>query len=266
MRYDKEIVKTDGRILRAGGPRDLQRRQQQAALSFDQRELVLELRKTIEGMHDELAKKPTVEGAFSAEEVDEEIRKAVEQAVKEVKGSSKKTVDNLQKEVGGFKKKEENLLDKIENLNNTHKKELQDTTQIEADKYTRVIEQIDEGYKRTIVHLEESLKLSEEKSQIKNDAIDILKSNIETLKDGGLGTDEFRKIEQILLAMAEGKEVIDPDRPKIEDVFIDPLDEKAGEGLRPHIVVDEDITEDAGEKVDDQVDKLKKLMKGLPNK
>jgi hypothetical protein len=89
VNYPKEFVKPDGRKLVAGGPRDLQRRQ----LNQPAGELDLSgLRKEFHTLREELRKaklQQSPDGFFSPEQVDEEIRKAVEQAVKETMESVK---------------------------------------------------------------------------------------------------------------------------------------------------------------------------------
>lgn len=85
--YPKEFIKGDGRRLISGGPRDLQRKQKivQYAMPSDAGiedlkkqigELQIELKRTLSGH--------TPSGYFTADEVDEEIRKAVALAAKEV--------------------------------------------------------------------------------------------------------------------------------------------------------------------------------------
>jgi predicted RNase H-like nuclease (RuvC/YqgF family) len=120
INYPKEFIKPDGRKLRSGGPRDLQRRQgiiQNNELNID------ELEKQFDNLKKEL-KKPQQqpEGFFSPEQVDEEIRKAVEQAVTETIASinnpdynkHQTEVDELKKEIANLK---QNLLGKEEVIN-----------------------------------------------------------------------------------------------------------------------------------------------------
>jgi len=89
INYPKEFIKPDGRKLVTGGPRDLQRRQlNQPAGEFD----LSGLREEFHVLREELRKaklRQSPDGFFSPEQVDEEIRKAVEQAVKETMESVK---------------------------------------------------------------------------------------------------------------------------------------------------------------------------------
>jgi hypothetical protein len=89
VNYPKEFVKPDGRKLVAGGPRDLQRRQViQPAGELD----LSGFKEEFHTLREELRKaklQQSPDGFFSPEQVDEEIRKAVEQAVKETMESVK---------------------------------------------------------------------------------------------------------------------------------------------------------------------------------
>ncbi len=108
INYPKEFVKPDGRKLVSGGPRDLQRRQtNQQTGELDLNSLKKELRV----LREDLLKTQTQQaptGFFSPEQVDEEIRKAVEQAVTETIESLKNTdhqtkTDKLKKEIDHLK-------------------------------------------------------------------------------------------------------------------------------------------------------------------
>ena len=61
----------------------------------------------------------------------------------------------------------------------------------------------------------------------------------------------------------EGEIFTDPDRPQMEQVFVDPLEEDAGEGMKASINIETVVKE--GE-VGDKVDKLKSLLGHLPKK
>ena len=188
--YPKEFVKPDGRKLISGGPRDLQRRQENQhtpdidiiSLKTEFNNLKEELRKT------RLQKMP--DGFFSPEQVDEEIRNAVEQAVKET----------------------------MESLKNTD-------SQVEINEFKKEIER-----------LKQNLDMKEEL--------------ITALK--------YR-------APVNDTTVEEPDRPKMEQQFIDPLDKDAGKGLKSHIDIVDVSTTDTSD-MSKKVDKLKGLLGKLPNK
>ena len=65
-----------------------------------------------------------------------------------------------------------------------------------------------------------------------------------------------------------GNEIVqpeDPDRPKMEQIFVDPLEDNAGDGMKSNITARE-ITRDVDEPAhNEQVNKLKSLLgKKLP--
>lgn len=198
MKYFKEVEKTDGRVLRTGGPRDLQKQQK---LDSESSFLIERLRKEIDGMKTQPVMQTAVsEGLFTPEQVDEEIRKAVKDALNESKEGYGKKAKKIAKEL------------------------------IEAE------------------------------AQIK-ELKDKKNSEIKALLE-----EQNRKIEELSrLRLTDKGEYEDPERPKIEEVFIDPLEDDAGERLIPHIEI-EDVSTAEKEKMQDKVDKLKELMNGLPAK
>lgn len=85
--YPKEFIKGDGRKLISGGPRDLQRKQKITQFVLPTDSGIEDLKKQIKNLQSEIRKTlngRTPSGYFTAEEVDEEIRKAVAQAAGEV--------------------------------------------------------------------------------------------------------------------------------------------------------------------------------------
>ena len=88
MKYKKEYIKSNGRKLIGSGPRDLQRRQQQANV-VDHSDIIKELKNEINILSIELKERPIVEG-FSGEQLDSEIRTAVTEVVKELKEKNNK--------------------------------------------------------------------------------------------------------------------------------------------------------------------------------
>lgn len=192
-----------------GGPRDLQRRQQQTGL--DQSGVVEELKNEVRRLAEELKDRPVI-GGFSGEQVDDEIRSAVTDAVKdfrkEMQKSNKKEED-LQAEL---KEKEKEL----EKLKNIQSKEIEKQLREHNDKLERLIRG----------------------TQYRDITID---------RDTAL--EEIEKIE----------------RPKIEPVFIDPLEEGAGKELKPFLDV-KDVSSDDKENMFDKVEKLKGMLGKLPTK
>ena len=190
INYPKEFVKPDGRKLRTGGPRDLQRRQTGTQTKEFDADV---LKEQFDNLREDLQKIQPKQIVFSAEQVDEEIRKAVEQAIKETMAS-------------------------INNQDyNKHQTEVDDL-------------------KREIDNLKQNLSGKEE-------VIDVLKSR----------------------PMTTNAVVEDPDRPQMEQKFIDPLEKDAGKGLKSHIDI-ADVSVGEKENMSEKVDKLKGLLGKLPNK
>ncbi len=189
-----------------GGPRDQQRRLkiiQQSESSVGTAEAIIrELRTQITQLTQELGKKPASGGGFSAEEVDDEIRKAVVGAIKETK-------DNIK-----------NKINKLTNRN------------IELEKELTVL--------KSALNAEDS-------------------DDVTTLT---------RKIEELTMVVAasRGGEIeLDPDRPKMEEVFVDPISKDAGKDLESHVNI-KDSSSKEKVNVNEQVDKLKGLIGKLPER
>jgi len=192
--YPKEFVKSDGRKLRSGGPRDLQRRQKIIQSTESD---ISGLEKRFDSFKEELQKtqpQKTPKGFFSPEQVDEEVRKAVEQAVKETTTSLNKS-------------------------------------------------------NQSSMSIEEGSELKEEIAVLKQNLIG-KEELIETLKSK---------------VVVSGAEIVDHERPKMEQQFIDPLEKDAGKGLKSHIDIT-DVTASEKENMSEKVDKLKNLLGKLPNK
>lgn len=122
MKYKKEHIKSDGRRLIGGGPRDLQRRQQQTETVIDHSDVIREFKDEVNRLSEELKERPVIDG-FSGEQMDNEIRAAVTEAVSELKKELKdyhKKEEQLIKEL----KEKDNLLEKIKDKYNKEIKNL----------------------------------------------------------------------------------------------------------------------------------------------
>jgi len=231
--YPKEYVKSDGRKLMSSGPRDLQRIQQTTVMPDTS--YIEDLKSQIEDLRTELKKnqasgKP--EGFYTPDEVDEEIRKAVAQAVAEAALE--------------FKKNKASVAQATEPLVQKYKMQI-----VELQKNNDDLKVMHSSITNRNSDLESQIsKLKEELSTIED-----LKREIAVLEQKIEGKDE------LIIALKSrpgivGDEVIDPDRPQMEQVFIDPLEEGAGDGLESHI----DIKETEADEVHDKVDKLRDLI------
>ncbi len=203
MLYKKEYVKTDGRKLRAGGPRDLQKRQQIQDTSSTA--AIQSLKTEIERLSNELRERPVI-GGFTGEQMDDEIRKSVSESIKNIKETTSKEIEELKLSLKKSKENEETLLKKLEDINKTRNEDI-----------TR-----------------------------------LLKEQVEKLENLNIST--TTRYEEI---------IVDPDRPQIEEMFIDPLETHSGKGLELHIDV-KDVSSGEEEDMFEKVDKLKQLLGGLP--
>jgi hypothetical protein len=232
--YKKQFVKSDGRRLNRSGPRDMQAR---TASSGADPELVQLLTNQITELKAEIlamksrSGQSTPPGFFSPEQVDEEIRKAVEAAVAEtaisLKGNKNSDLAPLVKE---YKTQILELQKGNDNLTRLHagmakeNKDLKDKlAKLEAD--TGDFAEL----KKQIAVLEQELKGKEE-------LIDTLRTRP---------------------AIIDGEVPVDPDRPQMEQVFVDPLEKDAGEGMKSSIKIEEVVKEDD---VENKVDRLRDLL------
>ena len=115
MKYKKEYIKSNGRKLIGSGPRDLQRRQQQANV-VDHSDIIKELKNEINILSIELKERPIVEG-FSGEQLDSEIRSVVTEVVKELKvikdGELERIKEEHSKEIKNLLKEHSEKLEQL---------------------------------------------------------------------------------------------------------------------------------------------------------
>ncbi len=245
MEYKKEFENKPGRRITTSSPRDVRRRQQRK----DTDAVLIEgLREQLEGLKDQFT---VGTGGITPEKVDAEIRSAVKGAVKETKGYYEK----LLKEAN---EREKGLYDRIRDMKNTHSREIKDQKESSDEHLNTHIKNLEERYNKTVSSLEDRLKLAEDKIALKDvEREDMVKEMFEQ---------HTRKLEELARAMSVEKlGVDDPDRPKMEEVFVDPIEAGAGDALESHIKV-EDISLTEKKKIGGKVDKLKSLMKSFPEK
>lgn len=250
MEYYKEVKKTDGRVLRPGGPRDIQRMQR---IGRDSTYIINELKKQVAILQTQ-APISTVAGP-APEEIDEEIRKAVRDAVKETKQHYKDIIADL-------KEKENKLLRKMQETSSESNKKMQNGKIKYKKEYNEKVEKLEEKYNNKISRLEDGLKIAEERLVVKDETIEILHTEKDsTIKK--LIEEQIKMVEELARSVAGGEGAgKDSQRPQMEEVFVDPLEADAGKGLESHINV-KDISIDEQEKMAEKVDKLRDLMAGL---
>lgn len=207
MKYKKEHIKPNGRKLIGGGPRDLQRRQQQTDI-IDHSGLIKDLKDEVSKLSKELIERPVVNG-YSGEQMDDEIRSAVTEAVGGLKQEMKQH-NNREKGLAiELKEKEEEL----EKIKDKHGDEIKVLLKEYSDKLEKLTTSIINSKQQESVVIEES----------------------------------------------------ESDRPQIETVFIDPLEDDAGKDLKPFLDV-KDVSTDEKENMFDKVNKLKNLLGKIPTK
>jgi hypothetical protein len=236
MIYEKQFVKSDGRKLNRSGPRDMQARTSGGTTDADLIKLLTDEITDLKAKllsRDDASKVPS--GYYSPEQMDEEIRKAVEAAVSEVAGSKNKDVIL---EVNEYKSRIYNLQANNENLTR-----LRDAVVKENEQLKERLGVL-ESQSEELVELKQQVSLLKQELVGKQEVIDILKTKPAVI-------DSYNIVEQT-----------DPDRPKMEQAFVDPLEDNAGDDLKPSISVDQIIKENT---IDDQVDKLRNLIGKLPD-
>lgn len=239
--YKKQFVKSDGRKLNRSGPRDMQARVSASGGTDPQLVEVLtnqitELKAEILAMKSRTGD-AAPPGFFSPEQVDEEIRKAVEAAIAEasiaLRGDTKNA--DLAPLVKEYKSQIVELQKGQDNLTRLHATITKENSALKED----------------------NAKLKEELGDVNE-----LKKQIAVLEQELEGKEELIETLKTRPAIIDG-EVIDPDRPQMEQVFVDPLEEDAGEGMKSSIQID---TVEKEDEVDNKVDKLRDLLGSrLPN-
>jgi len=235
--YKKQFVKSDGRKLNRSGPRDMQARTVGGGYTADNSVIELLTNQLTELRAEILAMKSrsgdaAPAGFFSPEQVDREITKAVE----EVAISFNKNSD-LVPLVKEYKTEVLELQKANENLTKLHSAISKENTAI----------------KDAMDRLQAELGDTSE-----------LKKQIAVLEQEILGKQELIDTLKTRPAIVNGEIITDPDRPKMEQVFIDPLEKNAGSGMKASIDI-EAVVKD--EDVGDKVNKLKNLLGNkLPTK
>ena len=229
MEYNKGLSKK-GRILSTVGPRDLQRRQ-----GMQDDALIRALQNQIEHLETQIKTNSSQRG-YSAEEVDEEINKAIYKVADELEKKYEDTLDNLK------------------------------------DKVKRMTDERNELYK-TISRLEGLVEAKDDLIKTLKSGTapaptqPIVMPESSTDAIAKLLEKQTEKLEQIAAQASAGgssNEVIIPaDRPKMKRLFIDPLEDDAGKSLKSNIKTKKVVE---SEPLADKLEKLKKMGITLPQK
>lgn len=117
--------------------------------------------------------------------------------------------------------------------------------------------------KELIAQIEQAIKETE--TQFKEEIYE-LKNKIKYLESEAGSKNEIIETLKISLLSRSGNDGViltDPDRPTMEDVFIDPTERSAGKGMKSHIKIKDIETTEA---IDSKVNKLKSLIGGIPKR
>jgi hypothetical protein len=231
FKYNKEYIKKNGRKLMGSSPHDLQKKQAQQSNVYEG--LIEDLRDEINTLKKELQSNSTKKaGMFTAEQVDADINKVVNETIKELTTKHKSE----------WEKKETAFL------------ELSLKTKL---KYNKIILEKEAECKKLVGAKEKLLVDLRDQNKF-------LTEGLCKIKESG-DPEILDKLTTLLLEITEKTSsniTIEPDRPQIETVFIDPLEVGAGKGLETHIDVEE-ISIKQKENIQEKVSKLKDLLGAL---
>jgi hypothetical protein len=250
MEYNKHVSKP-GRKLMTSSPSDVIKRQR--AQEGDTR-LIEELRGELNNLRDHFT---TATGGLSPEEVDNEIRTSVNNAIRETKQYYEERLAESKAREEGLKVKIRELKDvNSVNLNKEveRSKELLGSTKLELEKQ----------YRFTISSLQDSLKLAEDKIAQKDLEVESLKAE----KDSAIHRileEQNRRIDDLVRNISlEKLGVDDIDRPKMEHAYVDPSDDDSGFS-ESHIEL-ADVSTTTKEIMQSKVDRLRNLMGSFADK
>lgn len=245
MEYRKE-VKKPGRQTTMSSPADVRRRQ-----SNSNNALVLELRDQLNDLKKHFKSEA---GGLSPEKIDAEIRKEVKKAIDDTKKYYKHLLKDAENSKKSLKEKIEKLESKLKDVS-VKEKEVFDVNLSNTKK------ELEEKYNNKISSLEDRLKLTEDKLEEKENKLESLAEEKDNIIKK-MFEDYTKKLEVLTEAVSlEKTGVDDPNRPGMEDVFIDPLEKDSGDGFESHISY-KDTKTGKKEKIDKKVNKLKDLMGG----
>ena len=283
MRYNKETIKQDGRVLRGGGPRDLQRHK--SLIDIDQSVIIKELRIQIKELTTALAIKPNV----SAEDFDEELRESIAQAVKETKIKFSTKIKKLEQELCARDSGPviSNDLFTSEQVDGEINKSVSEAVSENSAKYekdinklTTLLNEKDDECKKITLNYENLIINSDDKLENLNSKIKSLKLQfkdkdkvIEALEKNAVAALDFddEKIAKLVVDKigrlrvdGETGQVIDSNRPQIDIEFVDPTEVGVGDNYESHISVKEESKE---ENLSFKAEKLKNIIGGkLPQR
>jgi len=272
--YNKKLVKKD-RVITGRGPRDLQMKAQVPIPVSGDRALVAELRQQITTLTARLDAPVSKAGFYTPEQVDDEILKAIKAETSQLKLDQEKALNVLEvkniklgNQVRNLIKEKDEAIAQLRLADSGVEDKISGVANEIKSKYDNLLDERDSHLEA--VNKAHNVEVTSLKSKV-TDQADI----IETLKathqpTDGISTEVMEKLladatEKLERAAANmGADMTDPDRPKMEEVFVDPLETNAAE--LEHKIIVEDVSPDVKEVMVDKVNKLKSLMGSLPSR
>lgn len=291
MKYRKEVK--DKPYLGQGGPRDQQRRLKLQDAEGTDVGVIQDLKSEIAKLRKEIT---TPKEQFTGEQVDKEIRKAVKDALKETGKEDPEKIKQLEEKILKLKnisKDKDNTIQELNEGLKSHKENIASIEKKSIAKANKDLVNSDKKLKQEIKEVRENsdalikqlavfettnkvqtLEIKELTNKIsnKNEIIVSKDKIIENLSSKGLvGSEDLKKlidkqneqIEQLTAALEIDEVTLDPNRPKMQEIFIDPAtnDKK----LESHIDV-ENSSFTQKVTLDDKISKLKGLLGKFPEK
>jgi len=285
MKYDKKTyVKSDGRRLMSGGPRDLQRKlqSQEVPVTVPDGVTIEELKNQISGLTAALTRKPVV----SAEALDEELRKSVAIAIRETEVKYEKEIIDLKNELAGkvgdapkgyFSPEQvDEEINKAVNvaIADSEKASAENIKKIESKLVFLINEKSDEldelssKYEKLvltsdneILRFQDKIEVLEDKIKDKERAMFVLEERISSPLD--INDERIAELVVQKIAIDSDGGSYDPNQPKMETIFIDPSEAGAEDKLEGTID-SEVVSTTEKENVADKAEKLKNLIGKLP--
>jgi len=277
--YNKKLVKKD-RVISGRGPRDLQNKQNVPIPVRSSTASVDELRRQITALTEQLQGNPVDSvGLFTPEQVDDEILKALKAETAQIRLDYEKQLKvvelkaaDISNKANDIERRNNDLVTKLAALETEIEVNTNKITNEIKSKYDKLLDERDSHLDTLKKSHQVELAAFKTKITTLDEIIDTLRSAATAVTTDGLSVEVM---ESLLIAAAErferaaasvsnGEVVGDPDRPQMEDVFIDPLEERKSE--LEHKIVVEDVSHVEKEAMADKVSKLKSLMGKLPSR
>lgn len=210
--YNKQVITKDRRVM-TSGPRDRQIKQQLANQpGGDNSGLVEELRNQIAEL--KLQLKDTPQGGYTADQVNEEIEKAIKAETAELRA-------------------------KLEIKEHSARSLNTEISRLEAE----------------LVEKKETIKELRSQKPVTDNNVTALLAE---------ATKKIEALSMQVLSSTGQEAIVDPDRPQMETVFVDPIERDSN--VEKHFDVEKEDKTNKKDEMAGKVDKLKNLLGKLPSK